>query len=70
MRIVKVLLSSTIVNKPSKWTLLAGAEGVGTAIDLRSPRPIVGRYVLVWFDGLPVQDGAYQGGLRDVVVFS
>lgn len=67
---VKVLLSSTIVNKPSKWTLLAGAEGVGTAIDLRSPRPIVGRYVLVWFDGLPVQDGAYQGGLRDVVVFS
>lgn len=67
---VKVLLSSTIIKKPAKWTLLAEAQGVGTAIDLRSPRPIVGRYVLIWFDGLPVQDGAYQGGLRDVVVLS
>lgn len=67
---VKVLLSSTILKKPAKWTLLAEAQGVGTAIDLRSPRPIVGRYVLIWFDGLPVQDGAYQGGLRDVVILS
>lgn len=67
---VKILLASQIARKPSKWTPLAEAEGVGTAIELRAPRPVVGRYVLIWFTGLPLQDGVYQGGLRDVTVFA
>ncbi len=65
---VKVLVAPEPYRKTSKWTPLAGAEGIGTAIDLRAPRPLVGRYVLVWFTQLPLVDGSYAGGLRDVIV--
>lgn len=65
---VKVLVAPEPYRKPSKWTPLASAEGIGTAIDLRAPRPVVGRYVLVWFTQLPLVDGVYVGGLRDVLV--
>lgn len=65
---VQVLLGPEPYGKIRKWTPLAGAEGVGTSIDLRSPRPIVGRYLLVWFTKLPLVDGYYQGGIRDVAV--
>lgn len=65
---VKVLISAEPFKKISKWTQLASAEGIGTAIDLRAPRPVVGRYVLVWFTQLPLVDGVYQGGIRDVTV--
>lgn len=67
---IQVRISSEIVKKPKKWLLLANAEGIGTAIDLRAPRPVVGRYVLIWFTRIPPQDGIYQGGLRDVTVLS
>lgn len=67
---VQVMLSDTIEKKPSKWALLAGANGVSTAIDLRAPRPVTGRYVLIWFTRVPPQNGYYQGGLRDVTVLS
>ncbi len=66
---VSVLVAPEPYRKTSRWTRLAGAEGVGTAIDLRAPRPIVGRYVLIWFTQLPLVDGVYAGGLRDVIVF-
>lgn len=65
---VEVLLAAEPYRKISKWTELASAEGIGTAIDLRAPRPVVGRYVLVWFTQLPLVDGVYQGGIRDVIV--
>jgi hypothetical protein len=65
---VKVLIGAEPFKKISKWTPLASAEGIGTAIDLRAPRPVVGRYVLVWFTQLPLVDGVYQGGIRDVTV--
>ena len=65
---IEVLVSSTPANKLRRWEPLAKAEGIGTAIDLRSPRPIVGRYVLIWFTRLPLVDGTYRGGLRDVIV--
>ena len=65
---VKVLIGAEPFKKISKWTQLASAEGIGTAIDLRAPRPVVGRYVLVWFTQLPLVDGVYQGGIRDVTV--
>lgn len=66
---VTVLVAPEPYRKTSRWTRLAGAEGVGTAIDLRAPRPVVGRYVLIWFSQLPLVDGVYAGGLRDVIVF-
>ena len=66
---VTVGVASEILKKPKKWPVLAQAEGIGTAIDLRAPRPIVGQYILVWFTQLPPQDGAYQAGVRDVQVF-
>lgn len=66
---VMVGVSSEMLKKPRKWPVLAQAESIGTAIDLRAPRPIVGQYILVWFTQLPPQDGAYQAGVRDVQVF-
>lgn len=65
---VKVLVASKPSPRISKWTTLASAEAIGTAIDLRAPRPVVGRYVLIWFTQLPLVDGVYQGGIRDVIV--
>ena len=66
---VAVLVAAEPYRKTSKWTPLASAQGIGTAIDLRAPRPVVGRYVLIWFTQLPLVDGVYEGGLRDVIVF-
>ena len=65
---VSVLVAAEPAKKVSKWTRLASAEGIGTAIDLRAPRPVVGRYVLIWFTQLPLVDGVHQGGIRDVIV--
>lgn len=65
---VAVLVAAEPSRKVSKWTPLASAEGIGTAIDLRAPRPVVGRYVLIWFTQLPLVDGVHQGGIRDVLV--
>lgn len=65
---VRVLVAPDDYRRIGKWTKLAGADAIGTAIDLRAPRPIVGRYVLVWFTQLPLVDGVYQGGIRDVIV--
>lgn len=65
---VSVLVAAEPAKKVSKWTPLASAEGIGTAIDLRAPRPVVGRYVLIWFTQLPLVDGVHQGGIRDVIV--
>lgn len=65
---VSVFVAPKPYGKTGKWAALAAAEGIGTAIDLRAPRPIVGRYVLVWFTQLPLVDGVYAGGLRDVIV--
>jgi putative peptidoglycan lipid II flippase len=65
---VSVLIAPEPFRKIAKWTPLASVDGIGTAIDLRAPRPVVGRYVLVWFTRLPLVDGVYTGGLRDVIV--
>lgn len=65
---VRVLVAPKPYSKISKWAVLAEAPAIGTAIDLRAPRPVVGRYVLIWFTQLPLIDGVYQGGIRDVTV--
>ena len=65
---VRVLVAAKPYGKVRKWSVLAEAPAIGTAIDLRAPRPVVGRYVLIWFTQLPLLDGVYQGGIRDVTV--
>jgi hypothetical protein len=67
---VEVLVSDAVRRDPSLWSPLASASGAGSRITMRSPRPVTGRYVLVWFTRVPPSEitGLYQGGLRGVVV--
>lgn len=67
---VSVKVGSDPEALPDTWATLAEAAAVGDVIDLRAPRPVVGRYVLVWFTSLPPADGAYIGGIREVAVLS
>jgi hypothetical protein len=67
---VEVLVSDAVRRDPSLWSPLASASGAGSRITMRSPRPVTGRYVLVWFTRVPPSEitGLYQGGVRGVVV--
>lgn len=65
---VEVRVANQQLEDPADWPLLASAAGAGEEITLRAPRPVTGRYVLVWITRLPLVDGSYQGGVRDVVV--
>ena len=67
---VQVKVGSDSQALPEDWALLAQANAIGDVIDLRSPRPVVGRYVLVWLTGLPPLEGGYVGGIREVAVLS
>lgn len=67
---VSVRVGSTPQAEPESWAVLAEAAGVAETIDLRSPRPVVGRYVLVWFTRLPPADSGYAGGVREISVLS
>jgi len=67
---VSIRIGSDPQAAPSTWASLAEAEGVTESIDLRSPRPVVGRYVLIWFTRLPPADAGFVGGLREVSVRS
>jgi hypothetical protein len=54
------------------WTPLASSFARRDSIQIRAPRPITGRYVLVWFTRVPpaVDEGVgvYQGGIRSAIV--
>lgn len=56
---------------PQRWALLASAPPGAAQIELRAPRPVTGRFVLIWLDELPAvpgQTGRYQGTLRSATV--
>lgn len=65
---VQVRVANRQLADPEEWPLLAEAQGAGEEIELRAPRPVTGRYVLIWITGLPMVDGSYLAGIRDVVV--
>lgn len=67
---VEVLVSDAVRRDPSLWSPLASASGASSRITVRSPRPVTGRYVLVWFTRVPPAEvtGLYQGGVRSIVV--
>lgn len=56
---------------PGTWNLLTSAPAGGSNIVLRGARPLVGRYVLLWFPEAPElsdRPGSFQVALRDVTV--
>jgi putative peptidoglycan lipid II flippase len=67
---VEVRVGSSPDADPDLWPRLAIADSVGDTIDLRSPRPVVGQYVLVWFTKVPPADSGYAGGVREIAILS
>jgi putative peptidoglycan lipid II flippase len=67
---VTILLGSKLRPNPAKYRTFAEVTGAGRRILLRTPRPMNGRYVVVWFTRLPWIDGGYRGGVRSIVVRS
>ncbi len=69
---VTVAVSDQINPDPALWTPLASAVGARERLTVRAPRPVNGRYVLIWFTQVPPAEelgtGIYQGGVRRVEV--
>lgn len=67
---VEVRVADRIYRDPGTWNLLARTSAGGTDIAVRGARPIVGRYVLLWFPQAPATTGwgRYQIGLNEVSV--
>ncbi len=67
-----VRVADRILPDPALWTPLASAFAPRDAIAMRAPRPVTGRYVLIWFTRVPPAEdesvGVYQGGIRSAVV--
>lgn len=62
----QIRVSNDIQPDPALWSAVATVEGAGEQIEIRSPRPVTGRYVLVWFTKLPADGSGYRGGLKEV----
>lgn len=67
---IEVKVGSDPSARPNRWVPFADASAIGSQIDLRVPRPLVGRFVLVWFTQLPPSEDGYMGGIRNVAVFT
>ena len=68
---IDVRVADRVLPDPALWTPLASAFAPKDTIDIRAPRPVTGRYVLVWFTQVPPVEevsGQYQGGVRSAVV--
>lgn len=67
----EVRVADRIYRDPQTWNLLTSAPAGGARIGLRAARPIVGRYVLLWFPKAPevaATPGTYRVAVRDVSV--
>lgn len=67
----EVRVADEILPDPQMWSLLAAAPAGDRQIELRGPRAITGKYVLLWFPQLPqrVDDpGTYRIGLSKVTL--
>lgn len=67
---LEVRVSDGIQRDPALWTPLGTAFAPRDRVDIRAPRPVAGRYVLLWFTQLPAIEGTsdFQGGVRSVRV--
>ena len=67
----EVRIADEISPDPKMWSLLAAAPAGDRQIDLRGPRAITGKYVLLWFPQLPQsvdEPGTYRVGLTKVTL--
>ena len=67
---VEVRVADRVYRDPGTWNLLAKASAGDTDIAVRGARPLVGRYVLLWFPQAPATTGwgRYEIGLNEVSV--
>ena len=68
---VAVKVADTLSDDPEQWKTFGDATAASDTVDIRVPKPVTGRYVLVWFTRLPVAangSGKYQGGVKDVTI--
>jgi len=70
-----VRVADQILDDPDLWTEFASVNDAGPEITLRSPRSVIGQYVLIWLTGLPVipettgdDEPRYQAGIRQVSI--
>lgn len=71
IRVLDSLSLDEVEWDPQRWTLLASSPPGAAQIELRSPRPVKGRFVLLWLNDLPALPGQtdrYQGTLRSATV--
>lgn len=68
---LQVRVAKEILPDPDLWTRLVSIDDAGPQIDLRAPRPVTGRYVLIWLTGIPPRENGdrFQGGITSVSVF-
>lgn len=68
---LQVRVAEEILPDPDLWTKLVSIDNAGPQIDLRAPRPVNGRYVLIWLTGIPATENGdgYRGGISDLRVF-
>ena len=67
---LEVRVSDTVLKDPVLWTELGSAQYAPQVTTMRVPRPINGRYVLIWFSRLPALDWSYRAEIKSVQVFS
>ena len=70
---VAIKVSDTVSADPDEWKSFGEATAASDTVDVRVPKPVTGRYVLVWFTRVPVSadgSGQYQGGVKNVTVTS
>lgn len=71
VRVIDAVSIDEIEWDPQRWPLLASSPPGAAQIELRSPRPLKGRYVLLWLNELPAVPGRtdrFQGALRSATV--
>jgi hypothetical protein len=68
---LQVRVANEILPDPDLWTKLVSIDDAGPQIDLRAPRPVSGRYVLIWLTGIPPMENGvkFQGGVTSASVF-
>ena len=68
---LQVRVANEILPDPDLWTKLVSIDDAGPQIDLRAPRAVTGRYVLIWLTGIPPKENSdrFQGGIASASVF-
>lgn len=71
VRVIDAASIDEIEWDPQRWALLASSPPGAAQIVLRSPRPLQGRFVLLWLNDLPpvpARTDRFQGTLRSATV--